>query len=147
MLSVKGAETVGGHVVCRPVGELDLSAAPTLRQALADVPSGSRVLIDLSDVSFVDSAGLGALIAGIRRTRDRGGEAAVACSRPGLRRLLRTIDLDLLVTISEDGEQAIGALCGTTLTNRDDIRAGSGRRSAVKTSASLSDGRDRLRVS
>ena len=40
------------------------------------------LLIDLSAVPFMDSAGLGALIGGIRRAREAGGDVAVACSRP-----------------------------------------------------------------
>ncbi len=54
-----------------------------------------RLVIDLSRVPFIDSAGLGALIGGIRRTRELGGQVAVACSRPdatgqptGIRHLL-----------------------------------------------------------
>jgi anti-sigma B factor antagonist len=69
----------------------------------------------MSGVSFVDSAGLGALIGGVRRTRDRGGDAAVACARPALVRLLRTIGLDRVITISDDTEQASAALYGTTM--------------------------------
>jgi anti-sigma B factor antagonist len=115
MLGVKVDGNAAGQVICRVVGELDLYGVPHFRQVLADLPSGSRVLIDLSDVSFVDSAGLGALIGGIRRTRDRGGDAAVACGRPSLRRLLLTIGLDRLVTISDDIKQAVAALSGTTV--------------------------------
>jgi anti-sigma B factor antagonist len=113
MLGVKVDGHAAGQAICQVVGELDLYGAPYFRQVLADLPSGTRVLIDLSDVSFVDSAGLGALIGGIRRTRDRGGDAAVACDRPSLSRLLRTIGLDRLVTISSDTKQAMAALYGT----------------------------------
>ena len=115
MLSINVDRIGGDQVICRLVGELDLSVVAQFRQALADVPSASRVLIDLSAVSFVDSAGLGALIGGIRRTRDRGGNAAIACHPPGLRRLLRTIGLDRLVTISDDVEHAIGTLSEATM--------------------------------
>jgi len=110
MLSINVDRIGSDQVICRLTGELDLSAVAQFRQALADVPSPSRVLIELSSVSFVDSAGLGALIGGIRRTRDRGGNAAVVCHRPGLSRLLRTIGLDRLVTISDDIPPAMGAL-------------------------------------
>ncbi len=43
----------------------------------------------MSGVPFVDSAGLGALIGGIRRARELGGDVAVACDRPTLVRVLR----------------------------------------------------------
>jgi anti-sigma B factor antagonist len=110
MLSIKVDGNATGPVICRPSGELDLYTVCQFREALADLPSGSRVLIDMSDVSFVDAAGLGALVGGVRRARDRGGDAAVACARPALGRLLRTIGLDRLVTISDDVEQAMATL-------------------------------------
>ena len=114
MFSVNVDGNVGGQMFCRLGGELDLSAAPAFRRALADVPSGARVLLDMSAVTFVDSAGLGALVGAIRRSRDGGGDAAV-CARPGLSRLLRTVGLDRLVTISQDIQSAMGALCDRSL--------------------------------
>jgi anti-sigma B factor antagonist len=98
-----------GRVICRPVGELDLYTVCHFRQALAELDPGSRVVIDMSGVSFVDSAGVSALVGGVRRVRDRGGDVAVACPRPALSRLLRTIGVDRLVTISEDVERAMAA--------------------------------------
>ncbi|MBO0731347.1 MAG: STAS domain-containing protein [Acidimicrobiaceae bacterium] len=98
-----------GRVICRPAGELDLYTVPRFRQALAGVDWGSQVVIDMSGVSFIDSAGVGALVGGVRRIRDRGGDVAVACPRPGLRRLLHTIGVDRLVDISEDVEHAMVA--------------------------------------
>jgi anti-anti-sigma factor len=115
MLSIQVDRNGTDQVICRLAGELDLPAVAQFRQELADLPSGSRVLIEISDVSFVDSAGLGVLIGSVRRTRDRGGNAAIACARPGLSRLLRTIGLDRLVTISDDIEHAMGALYGPTV--------------------------------
>jgi anti-sigma B factor antagonist len=118
MLSVKVDGQAVDPVICRLAGELDLYTVCDFRQALADLPSGSRVVIDMSGLSFVDSSGLGALVGGVRRTRDRGGDVAVACARPALSRLLRTIGLHRLLTVSDDIEQATAALRGTTMTLR-----------------------------
>ena len=100
----------GTHTVSRPVGELDAYTVPQFREALADLASSSRLLIDLSDVPFMDSAGLGALIHGIRRAREVGGEVAVACSRPTLTRLLHTTGFDRIVTVGDTVESATAAL-------------------------------------
>jgi anti-sigma B factor antagonist len=64
----------------------------------------------MSEVPFVDSAGLGALIGGIRRTREAGGEVAVCCNRPTLVRLLHTTGFDRIVTVAETIEEAAAAL-------------------------------------
>ena len=50
----------------------------------------------------MDSAGLGALIGGIRRAREAGGDVAVACSRPTLTRLLHTTGFDRIVVGHRD---------------------------------------------
>jgi hypothetical protein len=57
-------------------------------------------------VVFIDSAGLGALIGGIRRAREWGGDVVLACSRPSLNRLLLMTGIDRIVTITDTVEQA-----------------------------------------
>jgi anti-sigma B factor antagonist len=99
-----------GYTICRPVGELDAFTVSQFRQALAELASNPRLLIDMSGVPFVDSAGLGALIGGIRRARELGGDVAVACNRPTLTRLLRTTGFDRIVTVAETVEDAARAL-------------------------------------
>ena len=100
----------GSHKVCRPVGELDAYTVPQFREALAELASTPRLLIDLSEVPFMDSAGLGALIGGIRRAREAEGEVSVACARPTLTRLLHTTGFDRIVPVTETLEDAVSAL-------------------------------------
>jgi anti-sigma B factor antagonist len=99
-----------GHVICRPVGELDAFTVSQFRTALAELATNPRLLIDMSRVPFVDSAGLGALIGGIRRARELGGDVAVCCNRPTLTRLLKTTGFDRIVTVADTMEEAAAAL-------------------------------------
>ena len=99
-----------GYVICRPVGELDAFTVSQFRQALAELASTPRLLIDMSAVPFLDSAGLGALIGGIRRARELGGDVAVACNRTTLVRLLRTTGFDRIVTVRDTVAEAAAAL-------------------------------------
>jgi anti-anti-sigma factor len=103
-------ETTGAYTLCRPVGELDAYTVGQFREVLAEMAALPRVLIDLSEVPFMDSAGLGALIGGIRRAREADGEVTVACSRPTLTRLLHTTGFDRIVPVTETLEEAIHAL-------------------------------------
>jgi anti-sigma B factor antagonist len=103
-------EQAADFTVCRPVGELDAYTVGQFREALAELASTARLLIDLSSVPFMDSAGLGALIGGIRRAREAGGDVAVACSRPTLTRLLHTTGFDRIVPVTETVESAASAL-------------------------------------
>ena len=103
-------DTADAYTICRPVGELDAFTVSQFRQSLAQLASSPRLLIDMSGVPFVDSAGLGALIGGIRRARELGGDVAVSCSRPTLTRLLRTTGFDRIVTVAATVEEAAASL-------------------------------------
>jgi anti-sigma B factor antagonist len=110
VLTIGTEETGDGYSICRPAGELDAFTVAQFRQVLADVASAKKLVIDLSGVPFIDSAGLGALIGGIRRTRELGGDVAVACDRPTLVRLLKTTGFDRIVSVTDNVEQAKSAL-------------------------------------
>lgn len=74
-------------------GEVDMFSAPKLRDHLVEVIDQGRtkIVLDLEDVSFMDSAGLGVLIGGLRRVREHEGEIALVCTnRPVLRVLTIT---------------------------------------------------------
>ena len=109
MLEIEVMETPE-YTLCRPVGELDAYTVTDFREALSGLASCTRVVIDLSEVPFMDSAGLGALIGGIRRAREHGGDVAVACSRPTLTRLLHTTGFDRIVPVTDTLEAAIADL-------------------------------------
>ncbi len=109
MLEIEVA-TTDAYTLCRPVGELDAYTVNDFREALGGVTSAERVLIDLSNVPFMDSAGLGALIGGIRRAREAGGDVAVACSRPTLTRLLHTTGFDRVAPVTESQDDALTQL-------------------------------------
>lgn len=102
--------TDGDYVVCRPAGELDAYTVGQFRETLSELSSRPRLVIDLSEVPFMDSAGLGALIGGIRRVREAEGKVAVACSRPALTRLLHTTGFDRIVPVTETLEDAVARL-------------------------------------
>ena len=80
---------------------------------MAEVTHVSRLVIDLSSVPFMDSAGLGALIGGIRRTRDNDGVVAVVCARPALCQLLHTTGFDRIVNVVPSVEAAVGSFEGS----------------------------------
>ena len=109
MLDIQ-VDEADSYTVCRPVGELDAYTVGQFRDALGELADKRYLLIDLSLVPFMDSAGLGALIGGIRRAREAGGDVAVACSRPTLTRLLHTTGFDRIVPVKDTVESAAAAL-------------------------------------
>ena len=97
------------YTLCRPTGELDAYTVGQFREALTNLAEEPKLLIDLSEVPFMDSAGLGALIGGIRRAREAEGDVVVACSRPTLTRLLHTTGFDRIVPVTESIDEAVQA--------------------------------------
>ena len=76
-------QDVGDHKVLRPVGDLDVYTVGSLRDAIGSLleASTTRIVVDLDAVPFMDSSGLGALMGGVRRLREAGGDLAIACTR------------------------------------------------------------------
>jgi len=89
----------GAYTVCRPVGELDAFTVSQFRQALAELASTPRLLIDMSGVPFVDSAGLGALVGAHKKLRAAGGALVLHCEQPRILRLFSITGLTRLFTI------------------------------------------------
>jgi anti-sigma B factor antagonist len=88
-------------------GELDAALAAARRAELmqiCDDRAGSLLILDLADVTFVDSTGLGLLIGVARRLRDRGGELRLRGCRRSVRRVLTLSGLDHVLSIEASAE-------------------------------------------
>ncbi|NNK91334.1 MAG: STAS domain-containing protein [Acidimicrobiia bacterium] len=96
--------------VCRLAGEVDAYTVGEFREALSGITDVKRLIIDLTEVPFMDSAGLGALIGGIRRVREAEGDVAVVSSTASLNRLLHTTGFDRIVPVCETLEESLAAL-------------------------------------
>ena len=70
-----------GVQVLVPHGEIDALTAPTLgRRMLELIDDGtSRLVVDLSETTFMDSTGLGVLVNGLRQAGRRDGKLVVVC--------------------------------------------------------------------
>ena len=74
------------------------------------VADGSRRLaIDLSELDFVDSFGLGAVIGALKRLRQRGGELALVCPSSRIRRVFEICDLDRIIVLHESIDSVMGS--------------------------------------
>jgi anti-sigma B factor antagonist len=85
-------------------------AAPRLRALVADtVKAGrNRIVVDLSNTEFMDSSGLGALIAGLKAARQAGGDLRIACATAQVRTVLKLTNLDRVLRPYESVEGALG---------------------------------------
>jgi anti-sigma B factor antagonist len=104
-----------GHHVIAARGEIDLFTAPDLKQVITDaIEDGShRVVIDLSEVSFLDSTALGVLIGAVKKLRSRGGALAIVNTEASIAKTFEITGLDQIFTILPSREQALAALDDT----------------------------------
>ncbi len=78
------SETLGDYVLVRLKGEVDLSWSQQVRRAILDaLGAGSKVGVELSEVSYIDSSGIAALVEGFQTARGKGRQfGLVAASSP-----------------------------------------------------------------
>ena len=92
-----------------PLGELDLYVAADFRRKVFEVVAGGadRIVIDLLDVTFVDSTALGILAEVAKRLRVRGGSMTVVCRDRNILRVLEITGLSRLFRVCESIPEAI----------------------------------------
>jgi len=90
-----------GETVVSAAGELDVNTAPELREQLARLAADDvrRVVVDLTDVSFVDSTALSVLVSALKRLRQADGDLELASPSPSVRRVFEITGLTRLFTI------------------------------------------------
>jgi anti-sigma B factor antagonist len=98
----------GDRAVVRMKGELDVASAPRLRECVLKLiqpsPSSDKVgtvVLDLSNVTFVDSTGLGVIAASRQRVARVGGELILRGPRPNTIKVLEITGLDRVFTIEQ----------------------------------------------
>ncbi len=98
------SEADGEAVVVHVAGEMDVDGAAGLRQALTRAISAGFVdlVVDLREVTFIDSTGLGVLVASLRSVRRHHGRLEIVVREPRLVRLLRISSLDHLLVVHDD---------------------------------------------
>jgi anti-sigma B factor antagonist len=98
-----------GTFVVALSGEIDLYTAPELKAELlrlvAEEPR--RIVVDMTDATFVDSTTLGVLLGAVKRLRLQGGELEIVCSDLNIRRILSITLLDRAFTIYEGLDEAL----------------------------------------
>ena len=97
-----------GVAVLRLTGKLNMVSAPSVREAVTSlVAAGStRVVVDLADVDFLDSSGLGALVSGLKSTRQAGGDLRIAAPGEQVRLVLRLTNMERVLIPYESPEEA-----------------------------------------
>ncbi|MFN3432037.1 MAG: STAS domain-containing protein [Candidatus Sericytochromatia bacterium] len=98
-----------------PTHELNAQTSPALREGLLSlVENGDvRLIVDLTAVTFIDSSGLGALVAGLKAARREGGHLVLVGLQEQARLIFQITQADGLFPILPDQPAARAFFAGT----------------------------------
>jgi anti-sigma B factor antagonist len=101
--------TRGPATVLSVSGEIDISTAPRLLEALADLDGSARetLVLDLTAVSFLDSSALGALVGTQKEIAAAGGRLTVVCSDPKVLRIFTITRLTEVIDVVSSLDDAV----------------------------------------
>lgn len=92
-------------------GELDHCAAPQIRRQLDEIlgdPCVTRLVLDLENLTFMDSSGIGVLLGRLRILQTRGGSMCVRGMKPAVEKLFRLSGLHQVIGV--EGANAGGRI-------------------------------------
>ena len=96
-----------GYVVVALCGEIDKTHDASLVRALsAAAAPGSRVIVDLEGLAFIDCSGLSAMVSAWKQARQAGGDLLLAAPQQLVLRLLCLTDLTGLLPVFASVDQA-----------------------------------------
>ncbi|KQO81610.1 MULTISPECIES: STAS domain-containing protein [unclassified Frigoribacterium] len=104
-----GVETVEGGVVISPQGRLTVVSTPQLRTEVSTrIEAGDRlIIVDLSQTTFVDSSGLGALVSCLKSARQAGGDLRLVAPTEQVSMVLKLTNLDRILQPRASVEEAL----------------------------------------
>ena len=99
----------GEHKIVEVSGEVDLYNVSELKKALFSVTDGSNpsVIVDMRSVNYMDSSGIGALVAGQKKMKAHSGKFALMNIHEDVLNILKLATLDKFFTIYETDEDLI----------------------------------------
>jgi anti-sigma B factor antagonist len=89
------------------LGEASAALRDTIRELVAK--GNKKILLNLGEVTYIDSSGIGGLVSGFNLTRGQGGELKLVNVTKKVHDLLRMTKLDTLFDIKDDEATAIAA--------------------------------------
>lgn len=100
--------TPEGIGVVRPRGRLNMSSARRLKEVLDELVAAgtTRIVVDMDETTFLDSSGLGALIAGLKAARQAGGDLRIARPTEAVRTVFGLTNLDRVLKARDTVEGA-----------------------------------------
>lgn len=100
------SEDLGGYVLVRVCGEVDLSWSQQVRDAILAALGNSGVGVELARVTYIDSSGIAALVEGFQRARSSGRRYGLIAASRRVLAVLQLARLDKVFPMFADVEAA-----------------------------------------
>jgi len=103
---------VGDRTVVSAVGEVDIASASALDAVLTEAVASGHVelIVDLDQVGFLDSTGLGVLVKFLKRTREADGSLSVVTESERVLKVIRITGLDAVIPLFTSVDLALAAV-------------------------------------
>jgi len=103
------SRTVDGRTIVDVTGEVDVYTAPTLREKLSSLVDAGHIdlVVNLTEVRFMDSTGLGLLVGVLKRLRGLDGRLQLVIDSERLLKVFRITALTQVFTIVETVDEAL----------------------------------------
>lgn len=103
------SEVRDGAAVVTPVGDVDLTASPVLRQELKKVQGSrpQRLIVDLTQVPYMDSSGVATLVEAMKTANQNRTRLVLCGMQPKVRSIFEIARLDTVFAIAVDANQAL----------------------------------------
>jgi len=101
------SEKLGDYTLVRLRGEVDLSWSQQVRRAILDALGATgKVGVELSQVSYIDSSGIAALVEGFQNARGKGQQFGLIASSSAVMAVLQLARLDRVFPLFQDVDAA-----------------------------------------
>jgi len=101
-----------GVAVIALAGEVDVYTSPRVKQEIVNLLNSdvTRMVVDLTGVEYLDSTGLGVLIGGLKRARERDGDLKLICDNVRILRIFEITGLTKIFDIYRSETEALEKL-------------------------------------
>lgn len=107
------AELKGTTLIVKVTGEFDIIIADEFKKIVdsyLDSNKGRNLLIDLKEVTFIDSSGLGAILGRYKKVESLKGKLVIAGPRLQVKKILRVSGINKIIGIYKDKNSALNQL-------------------------------------
>ncbi len=111
-LRVRGIEGRPDVAVVEVTGEVDSMHAELFRERLVSLVTGPirHLIVNLADLTYINSSGLGALVAAYRRVRALDGSVKICSARGSITEVIKLIRLDKIIDVYDSEDTVLASL-------------------------------------